>query len=793
MPRLDLFARFCLLAFLALECWGGGLPASLSAAITSKGTEFWLTFPQGAGTPSQPATLQLLIGSTTSNSGQVQIPGLGFSSSFTVAAGGSTQVLLPAGAESKFSDAVSTIGIHVTAASQISVYGLNYVQYASDGYLGLPVEALGTNYMVCSYKNENYQGSPLISSEFAMVGTQDCTHVAITLRVPVGSHIDGVPYTVTLNQGDVYQLQDPTVPDDLTGSTLSSDKPVAVFGAHECDFVPAGVQSCNHLVEELWPLADWGTEFLTVPLATRSGGDTLRFVAASNATTITVNGTPLANVLQQGWAVDENEPVPLDITSNHPIYVMQLSDGGCQDNSCTASATPTYNADPSMMSVPPVNEYDTSYVVAAMPMAAFTGNYENWTTSNPGSITIDGSPIAAGYYSLISGGPYYGVQVSVTSGAHILQSSTPFGVAVYGYGNADAYSYPAGVYFSSNTPVPTPTPGGSCFSPTPTNTPTSTETRTATATPTPTNSPTSTKTPTPTPTPSSTPTLTPTFTVTPTPTPSDTTTPTPTPVTVTPTPTESPTNTGTPTPSGTPTPTGTPTYSPTMTDTPTPTDSPTPTTSTSDTPTPTFTPSWTPTPTPSFTPTDTVTPTDTSTPTLTATGSPTPTVTSTPSPTPTMTPTMTPTSTPSFTQTSTWTPTTPFLTPTYSPTETPTFTATPTPTDTPIAGPSGTPTFSPTAPLSASPCEIHVWPNPFNRSKAVDGVLKISCLPEGSHVCFYTLSGELTRRMDSTSSLTTWEGHNQNGVPVSPGIYYYVIQQENTVLQTGKLLVIDDN
>ncbi|HJT23152.1 MAG TPA: IgGFc-binding protein, partial [bacterium] len=423
MLRPGLLCRWGFLAFLAFTSWEGSLPLPAEAAITSRGTEFWLAFPQGAGNTSQPATLQVLIASTTDNAGQVQVPGIGFSVPFTIAAGGTTQILLPAGAEDKFSDAVSTLGIHVTAVSQVSVYGLNNVQYASDGYLGLPVEALGTNYMVCSYRNETYQGSSLISSEFTVVGIQDCTNVTITPRLSVGSHAGGVPYSVTLNQGDVYQLQDPTVPNDLTGSTLSSDKPVAVYGAHECDNVPDGVPSCNHLVEELWPLPYWGTQFLTMPLATRNGGDTVRFVAASNSTTLTVNGTTLSNVLQKGWALDQNESVPLYITSNHPIYVMQFSDGGCQDNACTVVST--YNADPSMMSIPPINEYGTAYIVAAMPVTGFTGNYENLTTSNPGSVTLDGSPIAAGFYSLIAGGPYYGVQVSVTSGTHILQSSTP--------------------------------------------------------------------------------------------------------------------------------------------------------------------------------------------------------------------------------------------------------------------------------------------------------------------------------------------------------------------------------
>src|SRR5579871_3636 len=130
MFRRDTFIPWGFWAFFSLVVWGNILPSPAFAGITSKGTEFWLAFPQGASSGSNPATLQLLIASAAANSGQVQIPGLGFSSSFTVAAGSSTAVTLPAGAEAKFSDTVMSLGIHVTATGQISVYGLNAVQYA---------------------------------------------------------------------------------------------------------------------------------------------------------------------------------------------------------------------------------------------------------------------------------------------------------------------------------------------------------------------------------------------------------------------------------------------------------------------------------------------------------------------------------------------------------------------------------------------------------------------------------------------------------------------------------------
>src|ERR1039458_4017447 len=162
--------------------WGAVI-FPVGAAITSKGTEFWLSFPRGFGGGSTPTSLQLFITSPTDNSGQVQIPGVGFTAPYTVAAGASTQILIPTSAEATLADGITAIGIHVTAVSQVSVYGLNYVQYASDGYTGLPVEALGTSYMVCSYKNETYNSSSLISTEFTVVGTQDCTHVSITPRI----------------------------------------------------------------------------------------------------------------------------------------------------------------------------------------------------------------------------------------------------------------------------------------------------------------------------------------------------------------------------------------------------------------------------------------------------------------------------------------------------------------------------------------------------------------------------------------------------------------------------------
>jgi hypothetical protein len=147
--------------------------------------------------------------------------------------------------------------------------------------------------------------------------------------------------------------------------------------------------------------------------------------------------------------------------------------------------------------------------------------------------------------------------------------------------------------------------------------------------------------------------------------------------------------------------------------------------------------------------------------------------TPTPSFTPTATPTLTPTSTPTNTAT---------ITPTPSPTFTPTLTATTTLTPTPTLTPTVTPTSTPT-------CQTHLWPDPFNPRYAFEGTLNISCLPPGAVVSFYTVSGERVNQVNETGGMAQWNGTNRQGVPVSTGIYFYVIQNGSNVLGQGKFLV----
>jgi hypothetical protein len=281
-----------------------------------------------------------------------------------------------------------------------------------------------------------------------------------------------VPFTVTLNQGDVYQLQG----EDLSGSMIYASNPVAVWGAVEMANVPATETGGDYLVEQLWPTSIWGSDFFTVPLATRTGGDTFRFLASQNDTTVNINGSPVAT-LNQGQFYEQILTTPSEITSNKGIYVMQYSNGVSYDHVSIA--------DPAMMSIPPVSEYASSYqipgpVTAIAYPKGFVENFENIVapTTVVGNVYLDGTALPATIFNPIGSSGYSGASVSVAAGAHSVSAPAPLEVTAYGFEYADAYGYPGGLLLSAPNPSPTPTS-------TPANTPTLTPTSTQTPTPTP--------------------------------------------------------------------------------------------------------------------------------------------------------------------------------------------------------------------------------------------------------------------------------------------------------------------
>lgn len=418
----------------------------------SKGTDFWLAFPGAVhDLVFTPGEVSLLITAAEDTTGQISFPAIGFFTNFSVKGGAFTTFTFPTDLvvpdpELSVSDRIENKGIHVTATREVTVYGLNHIPRSTDAYLGLPTDALGTEYIVLGYKNVRAASDPSASignsTQFAIVGTVDGTKVTITPAVTTGTHAARVPYTITLGQGQTYLLRnsDPT-PADLSGTIITSDKPIAVLGGHAMANIPQGSSSpgtslygfADQLVEQLPSVDTWGRRFETMPFATRLQGDTFRFLAARDATTVRVNGAVVAT-LNRGQVHEMLLTGPAEITADQPILVAQYANGTEFDG---------MTGDPDMMLVPAQEQWLASCTLTTAPNGFPDLNYVNviTPTAGVGAVLLDGVAIPAGSFMPVGSGGFFGAQVAVAPGTHHLDSPLPFNASIYGIASRDSYSF----------------------------------------------------------------------------------------------------------------------------------------------------------------------------------------------------------------------------------------------------------------------------------------------------------------------------------------------------------------
>jgi CshA-type fibril repeat protein len=411
---------------------------------TTLGDNFWLAFPtnlfEGGG-----AGNVLYLSGVVAGTGTVAIPGANFSQDFTVTPGEVSQVRIPFEDSVTASDGVQPLGIHVTADTDISVYGVNQQPTTSGAYLALPVEALGTRYRALGYQGLLYYGAP---SQLTVVASASATTLTITPQTDLNGHPAGIAFDVSLDAGDVYQLQGSGgTREDVTGTVIESNIPVAVFGGAVCANVPADATACDHLVQQLTPTSAWGKNFLTVRFATRPAGDTYRVLANEDNTEVSVNDTPVATinagefyeaVLPSGASATGSEGTY--IHTSHPALVAQYGNGSDYDASV---------GDPMMMLVPPAGQYLDHYTVAAPDVAGYSP-YANLVvpTTDIGQVTLDGTLVDSSLFSPISGSTYSGAQFPLSAGTHTISGPDRFGVQLYEWGDYDGFGFPGGMAMS---------------------------------------------------------------------------------------------------------------------------------------------------------------------------------------------------------------------------------------------------------------------------------------------------------------------------------------------------------
>jgi hypothetical protein len=419
-------------------CDGGNGLCAVGECRTNEllGTDFVIVFEANY----LRSQLTLGLSGPQATNGVISISSIGFSQPFSVTPGSVTTVALPPGSEVISNDVVEAgAAVRVVSEKQITVYGLNRLLLSTDAFAALPVEVLGQRYRVAAWSGGVNGPSQLaIAPVPAFEGdTTTPTTVTITPAAAAGTRPAGLPYTVVLRPLDAYQLQSEG---DLTGSLIESNRPVSVFGGNSCANIPNQQTGfCDHVVEQLPPVSIWGTEAFTVPLATRTSGDTFRIIADQSGTQVQLEGATSELIsLNAGAFAERNLIGSYRITANAPILVSQFSNGTEWDG---------VTSDPFMMLIPSAAQFIRTYTFAT-PGSGFPVNYANivalTTDVSSGSVLLDGASVPAGSFTALAGTQYSTAQVPISVGSHTLISSNPLGLYVYGYAAFDSYGYPGG-------------------------------------------------------------------------------------------------------------------------------------------------------------------------------------------------------------------------------------------------------------------------------------------------------------------------------------------------------------
>jgi hypothetical protein len=210
------------------------IAAAASNMTTSEGKEFYIAFGPGYDTD----TLLVSISSAHAPA-QITIeePGTG-NSNLQVAADSSVVHILPQTIRQENANVSQPKVVKIASSSSlVTVSGLANSEYVGEAYLALPLEALGTRYIV-----PGIWSSLPYSVGFLQIITTDAqlvTNITITTRVSTSSGSAGT-YQLALGPRMAWLLTTTGLPHELGGTEITGSAPFGVKLGHECTTLPPG-------------------------------------------------------------------------------------------------------------------------------------------------------------------------------------------------------------------------------------------------------------------------------------------------------------------------------------------------------------------------------------------------------------------------------------------------------------------------------------------------------------------------------------------------------------------------
>jgi hypothetical protein len=402
----------------------------------------------------------------------------------------------------------------ITSSAPLIAYQFNPLEnvnvFSNDASLLLPTSSLAARYLVLSWpqtlattESSMTNGGIDLRAFLTIVGLHDDTPIAIKLSTPILGGADipaaqaGDILQLELDRFEVINLETDDFNSDFTGTSVESlieGQPVAVFTGSEASDVPRFSsflerQCCaDHLEQQLFPEAAFGTQFVAVKTPLRSvevetaGWDVSvvpdepewwRVLATREDTVVSTNLPPPNDsfFLQRGDSVIFESERDFVMTASGPISFGQFP--GSQQTTGIPSTLPGGDrppgGDPAFILIPPVeqwrgdylflvpNKYAFDFLLIAAPAGialSYDGlpldsvldcEYEPIGTLTDGDVDTEYLAIRCPLSAPEPDGP--GLQ---DDGVHRLESSggEPFGLVVWGWDSYVSYGYPGGTNVS---------------------------------------------------------------------------------------------------------------------------------------------------------------------------------------------------------------------------------------------------------------------------------------------------------------------------------------------------------
>jgi len=473
----------CVLCLVCCSCY-----RSEAQNTSNKGKDFWLGYGNHIqGYNSKTQQMAVYITSDVNTQGTIEIPGLNYSTSFTVTANAITTVPIPqaayipggngaTGPNNNNGNGTYNLGIHITSVKDIVVYAHIYYLSVSGATLVLPTPTLGKDYISINYTQISNQ--PNCFSYFFIVAVEDNTEVDITPSADTqGSNtgqagwLAGTTHHISLKKGEIYQVLGKQLSNvngiatggDLTGSVIHSVsttsepcKRIAVFsgsgkiGIGCLTGLPGSQFSSDNLYQQVYPTAAWGKKFVTTPLKSRSY-DVFRIVKSDPTAVVTINGGQIPNSsFVANMYYDFISHTPNVVESDKPIQVVQYAVTQGRDLNCPSTYVEA-NGDPEMIYLNPVEQTLTNITMYSTDKFLIREHYVNIVilTKDVQGFKLDNVSRVSDFKTFSASLEYSYAQITVTSGTHTLTANGGFNAIAYGFGSAESYGYAAGANFKS--------------------------------------------------------------------------------------------------------------------------------------------------------------------------------------------------------------------------------------------------------------------------------------------------------------------------------------------------------